>query len=212
VQNGTLGIFVSKGMDKNYANISQDIATKRLAFTSKLAKKVIVGLVFVVVFDFILFPIPTLAAQAGVEEAGISLYSENLANIEEAAGTGINSKLPAEEAFANSLPGAEDLAVKTIGYHTVTAYNSLAGQTDASPCITANGFNLCEHGIEDSVAANWLPFGARIKLPDLYGDRVFVVRDRMNSKYNDRLDIWFKERADAKNFGVKYTKIEVLDH
>jgi hypothetical protein len=47
----------------------------------------------------------------------------------------------------------------------ITAYNSEAAQTDDSPCITANGFNVCQHGQEDTVAANFLKFGTRIKIP-----------------------------------------------
>jgi 3D (Asp-Asp-Asp) domain-containing protein len=93
----------------------------------------------------------------------------------------------------------------------MTAYNSEAAQCDSSPCITANGFNLCEHGIEDSVAANFLKFGTKIRIPELFGDKVFIVRDRMNSRYQNRVDIWMKEKQDALNFGIKYAKIEILE-
>ena len=86
----------------------------------------------------------------------------------------------------------------------------MAGQSDATPCITANGFNLCKHGIEDSIAANFLKFGTKVRIPDLFGDRVFVVRDRMNRRYTDRVDIWMKSYDNARDFGLKYAKIEVL--
>ena len=84
------------------------------------------------------------------------------------------------------------------------------GQTDDSPCITANGFDVCENGVEDTIAANFLPFGAKIKIPELFGDRVFVVRDRMNRRFSNRVDVWMIEKQDAKQFGVKYAKIQVL--
>jgi 3D (Asp-Asp-Asp) domain-containing protein len=93
----------------------------------------------------------------------------------------------------------------------ITAYNSEAAQCDASPCITANGFNVCEHGVEDTIAANFLKFGTKVKIPELFGDRVFVVRDRMNPKHYGRVDVWMKEKADAKQFGVKLARIEVMD-
>lgn len=93
---------------------------------------------------------------------------------------------------------------------TVTAYSSTVDQTDSSPCITANGFNVCEHNKENIIAANFLPFGSRVKMPDLYGDKVFIVQDRMNRRYSYRVDIWMKTREKAKNFGVKYTTIEVV--
>jgi len=97
------------------------------------------------------------------------------------------------------------------GHYAITAYNSEAAQTDASPCTTANGFNVCKHGKEDTIAANFLPFGAKVKIPDLFGDRVFIVRDRMNRRYSNRLDVWMKERSNAVKFGVKRVRIEVLD-
>lgn len=93
----------------------------------------------------------------------------------------------------------------------MTAYNSEVAQTDDTPCITANGFNVCEHGIEDTIAANFLPMGTKVRIPDLFGDRIFIVRDRMNARYPDRVDIWMKHRTDAINFGVKVAKIEVLE-
>ena len=93
---------------------------------------------------------------------------------------------------------------------TITAYNSLPAQTDSTPCITANGFNVCEHGLEDTIAANFLPFGTKVRIPELFGDRIFIVRDRMNPRYSyGRLDVWMKGYGVAKKFGVKYTDIEI---
>lgn len=102
------------------------------------------------------------------------------------------------------------LSVVSESTHTMTAYNSEPGQTDDSPCITANGFNVCKHGIEDTIAANFLPLGTKVKIPDLYGDRIFVVRDRMNKKHPNRVDVWMLDRQDALQFGVKVAKIQVL--
>ncbi|MEK7203003.1 MAG: hypothetical protein AAB653_01680, partial [Patescibacteria group bacterium] len=84
-------------------------------------------------------------------------------------------------------------------------------QCDDSPCITANGFNVCEHETEDVIAANFLPFGAKIRIPELFGERIFVVRDRMNVRFSNRIDVWMVEKNQAKRFGVKYAKIEVLE-
>jgi len=92
-------------------------------------------------------------------------------------------------------------------YHVVvTAYSSTVAQTDSTPFITASG-SYVRDGI---VAANFLPIGARVKLPDLYGEKIFVVEDRMNSRYSDRLDIWMSSQLEAKEFGRQYTRIEVL--
>lgn len=95
--------------------------------------------------------------------------------------------------------------------HVMTAYNSEPGQTDNSPCITANGFNVCEHGKEDTIAANFLKFGTKVQIPELFGDRIFIVRDRMNKKHPNRVDIWMIDKQAALKFGVKTAKIVVLE-
>lgn len=119
-----------------------------------------------------------------------------------------------QEALVPSAEPVEPLEtvteIRSLGIRTMTAYNSEPGQTDDTPCITANGFNVCEHGIEDTVAANFLPFGTKIRIPELFGDRVFIVRDRMNKRYQSRVDIWMLEKSDAKQFGVRRAEIELV--
>ncbi|MFA5318064.1 MAG: hypothetical protein WC323_01130 [Patescibacteria group bacterium] len=96
------------------------------------------------------------------------------------------------------------------GVRTITSYNSEAGQTDGSPCTTANMFNVCEHGIEDTIAANFLKFGTKVRIPELFGNRIFVVRDRMNPRYPDGVDVWMLDKAESKSFGVRRARIEVV--
>lgn len=92
----------------------------------------------------------------------------------------------------------------------VTAYSSTNDQTDSSPCTTANGFDVCENAIENVVAANFLPFGTHVQFPDYFGDREFVVQDRMHPRFSNRIDIWMKSREAAKQFGVKRLKMVVV--
>ena len=112
-------------------------------------------------------------------------------------------------------PVAEDkVPVKTMTVVS-TAYNSLVGQTDNSPCITANGHDLCkqyeEDGFGNTIAANFLPMVTQVKFPELYGDKIFIVRDRMNARYGyGRIDIWLPEYSEAKTFGVKRLKMEIF--
>lgn len=93
----------------------------------------------------------------------------------------------------------------------VTSYSSTADQTDSTPCITANGFDLCANNRENVIAANFLKFGTKVRMPELFGNRVFTVQDRMNARYYYRADVWMIERQDAVKFGIHYTKIEVLE-
>lgn len=105
----------------------------------------------------------------------------------------------------NALAKAEAEKTKKI-LVVITAYSSTVDQTDDTPFITANG-SFVRDGI---VANNMLPFGTKIKIPELYGDKEFVVADRMNSlKSGYYIDIWFPSYLEAKSFGVKKTYIEV---
>jgi 3D (Asp-Asp-Asp) domain-containing protein len=87
-----------------------------------------------------------------------------------------------------------------------TAYSSTPDQTDDTPFITASGSTV-RRGV---VAANWLPFGAKVRLPDYFGEEIFVVEDRMNARYDRRLDIWMATRDQAVNWGVRQVRLEVL--
>lgn len=115
-----------------------------------------------------------------------------------------------ETAAYGRLPVVKSLPVPHTLRIPITAYNSESGQTDATPCIAARGFDLCAHNEEDVVAANFLPIGAQVKIPELYGDRVFTVVDRMNPRYYYRMDVWMREKETAKHFGVKYATVEVF--
>lgn len=99
---------------------------------------------------------------------------------------------------------------KQVMYVPMTAYTSEVAQTDASPCITADGYNVCEANEENVIAANFLPFGTQVRIPEYFGDRVFTVHDRMNRRYTKRVDVWMKNKSDAMQFGVRTLKIEVL--
>lgn len=115
-----------------------------------------------------------------------------------------------KKASAIRLSAAEVPAGRTFSV-TMTAYNSEKAQTDGDPCTTANGFNVCKHGVEDTVAANFLPLGTKIMIPDYFGNRVFVVRDRTARKYSNRVDVWMLKKSDALQFGKRRLTIVVLE-
>lgn len=87
----------------------------------------------------------------------------------------------------------------------VTAYSSTVDQCDGDPFTTANG----KHVKDGFIAGNFLRFGTKVKIPSLYGDKIFSVEDRMNARYDRRLDIWMETREEAKKFGVKYVEVEI---
>jgi 3D (Asp-Asp-Asp) domain-containing protein len=88
----------------------------------------------------------------------------------------------------------------------VTSYNSVPEQTDSTPFTTAMGTRTRD-GV---VATNILPFRTKVRFPDLYGSKVFVVEDRMNARYTNHIDIWSDNVQFSKQFGARYLKMEVL--
>ena len=100
-------------------------------------------------------------------------------------------------------PMEEEVSRMTVD---MTAYSSTEDQTDDSPFITASGAHVAD-GI---VAANFLPLHTHVKIPSLYGEKVFVVEDRMNRRYTQRMDIWMETREEAMRFGLKRVEIVVL--
>ena len=90
---------------------------------------------------------------------------------------------------------------------TLTGYSSTVDQTNSQPFITASGAWVRD-GI---VATNFLPFGTQIRIPRYFGDKIFVVKDRMNQRHNNRVDIWFSSRQQALNFGIKHSYIEIVE-
>ncbi|MDD4901600.1 MAG: hypothetical protein PHE24_00480 [Patescibacteria group bacterium] len=185
---------------------------------NKLIERLLVLISLLTLANLIFFPIPTLAEtenssiNSGIITANFQLVPEN-------KGYNLIQILNPEVMFDGSahpqnghLPQNKGLEAKYSVTAVLTAYNSEIGQTDNTPCITASGFDLCKHGQEDIVAINGVKMGTKVRFPDLFGDRVFVVRDRMNSRYDSsRVDVWMLSRADAKNFGVRVAKMEFLE-
>lgn len=98
------------------------------------------------------------------------------------------------------LPDKKILAV-------ITAYSSTVDQCDDDPFIAASGKRV----YDGMIAANFLPFGTQVKIPSLYGDKIFTVDDRMNARYGyGRMDIWMDApRSEVNAFGVKRVEIEI---
>jgi len=91
----------------------------------------------------------------------------------------------------------------------ITAYSSTPEETDDTPFITASGKTVAD-GV---IANNMLPCGTKVKIPALYGDKVFTVLDRMNKRKSDyHFDVWLPSKDLAINCGVKTAEIEVLEN
>lgn len=196
---------------------------------NRIERIIIRFIAFVLFFDFVLYPYPIMAKEivfedffsldfVGLKSGGEVNYCEanqtaDTVNVvigeikKETTPKAVGVKIVENEVVIQDITG---LKTTNHGYHQLTAYTSEVAQTDNSPCTTANGFNVCEHGVEDTIAANFLKFGTKVRIPELFGNRVFVVRDRMNKRHPDRLDVWFKNKNEAIKFGIKTARVEVV--
>jgi len=92
----------------------------------------------------------------------------------------------------------------------VTAYNSVPEQTDSTPCIAADGTNICRRAAagEKICAANWAPIGTRLRIQ---GWGTCTVADRMNDRYPARVDIFMdKDLTGAIRWGARRIRVEVI--
>jgi 3D (Asp-Asp-Asp) domain-containing protein len=96
-------------------------------------------------------------------------------------------------------------AKKTINL-TVTAYSSTVEECGSTPFTTASGTQVRD-GV---IAANFLPIGTKVRFPDHFGDKIFVVEDRMAARFNKRADIWMPNRELAIQWGVRHVRMEIL--
>lgn len=154
------------------------------------------------VFALVYMALPT--AQALADEGEDFRNAQRLVELEVAALQN-NFKPYGELPEAD---GAEPLYTKAI---TVTAYNSVPGQTDATPCIGAQGTNICTYYLagEQTCAANFVPLGTELYVEGL---GMCTVRDRMNSRYYYRVD-WYMHMdvTAARQFGVQTRDVSVYN-
>ena len=106
----------------------------------------------------------------------------------------------------------KDSVVVSETIRIVTAYNAGdPGQNHGDPCISASGENLCKalSTGKKRCAANFVPLGTKLHI-ERYG--IFVVTDRTNSRYRNRVDIAMKlnEIHKAKQFGKQKLNVKIL--
>lgn len=113
-----------------------------------------------------------------------------------------------ENEVSLTLPQIADVdEVKKTFFSQVTVYHSLPHETSGDPFITALGTRTRD-GV---LASNCLAFGTRVRLPELFGERVFVVEDRLAAgKTCFVLDVWREYNPNNPSFGAPVTKVEIL--
>ncbi|MEW6610489.1 MAG: hypothetical protein AB1352_02595 [Patescibacteria group bacterium] len=167
----------------------------------------------VLLFEFVAFPHSTAASSIHLldNNAGVVREAKHLNNPislpQEEYAAQQASDAPAEIVSPQPLPQTESLALRARYTVVITAYSSTVDQTDSDPWTTASGTRVRD-GI---IAANFLTFGTRVRIPTLFSDKIFYVTDRMHERFSDRVDIWMQTREEALQFGVRVATIEVYE-
>ncbi len=97
-----------------------------------------------------------------------------------------------------------------------TAYNSLGGQTDGTPHITATGTRTRPGVVALSRdLLRVFPYGTRIQIQDLsgrynFGNQVFIVEDTMAARKVGSIDIWLPSYSQAIAFGARQVRITAV--
>jgi len=159
--------------------------------------------------------VPVKSALADAEAATTTLVGADFSSVLAAAAREISKEAvhftkdpnPATVKIATELVEAPKVTViRTYASVPMTAYTSRPEETDDTPFITADG----SHVRDGIVACNFLPFGTKVRIPKLFGDKVFEVHDRMNKRYPYKMDFWMEDLGEARQFGVRRADIEIV--
>ena len=101
----------------------------------------------------------------------------------------------------------------------MTAYTSVASQTDATPNLTASG---AEAGPGTAAASRdllgRLPYGTRVEVVSVSGEGCggwvpetpLTVADTMNARIENHLDVWLETEEQARNWGRCNAVVRVM--
>ena len=175
---------------------------------TNMIKKVLT--IRLIIAILVMSAVPAQASAAFMDFGGISSWFKGRISPAMSAGKlseNIENDLATIKGVALVSANLPLIGVSRVYETIVTAYSSSVDETDDTPFLTASG----EYVRDGIVAANFLPFGTRIRIPEVFGNKIFIVKDRMAAKHAEKVDIWFETKDRAKTFGKKKLNVEVLD-
>ncbi len=144
-----------------------------------------------------------------IERSGIMVQDIEEASTQGESEDDVTSNGAEVQASLNGVDGVR--SPSTVEEHVVemSAYTSRVEETDSSPCISADGTNICEYD-GCVVASNDYKIGTKVEVE---GFGVCTVKDRMNKRYTGtgNMDIYFKyDLQGALAFGRRNVNIKVI--
>lgn len=85
----------------------------------------------------------------------------------------------------------------------VSAYTADSDECGKSDGVTASG-KVATAG--RTIAMDGVPFGTQVRI----NGNIYVVEDRFDGGYSNRIDIFMNTKAEAFNFGRQYIEVEIL--
>jgi 3D (Asp-Asp-Asp) domain-containing protein len=147
-------------------------------------------------------------AHAGLLDDIVGMLTGNTRT--ENADSSIFANMSAMVATSSPVTATSTKVTRTTRRVEVSCYTSEVKQTDASPFIAARG-DYVQYGM---VAANMFPIGTVMKIhgiPTVSDDEIFVVRDRMNTRYQNNVDIWVTDKDMCLHtIGRRMATIEII--
>jgi 3D (Asp-Asp-Asp) domain-containing protein len=126
------------------------------------------------------------------------------------------------------LPQAAGPSATPVYVVRATGYNSLPEQTWGDPHVTATGtrtrFGII--AVSRDLLGGAVPYGSLVRLRDLGGyhngrgegmfqerldaQQLFVVEDTLHARKRNQIDVWFPEKAEALQWGVRKVELELV--
>ncbi len=109
-------------------------------------------------------------------------------------------------AFMSIVTNAQKVQVVRVEGVSISAFTASKKECGKSDGITASGVKVHD-GV---IACNFLPFGTKVRIPSMYGDKVFTVYCRLKKGYVNHVDIYTKLVSTALRIGRRTCDIEVI--
>lgn len=163
------------------------------------------GVLIILIMAGILVGIlPISKSGAQKTDAGLDLIKNSDLEIPQYLTIQSNSFLPITAFTSDGFSEGEKLI------RVVTAYYPVPWETDDEPCIIASGMNVCKIDLEKRkicACSRKYPFGTKF----LINGEVWECQDRLNIKYDDRIDLLVKNKQEMKNWGKRTIEVIKLD-
>ena len=107
-------------------------------------------------------------------------------------------------AVIDSLTANPNYPLKWLGICAVSKYTASRDETDDTPTLTAYMYNLTANDYNKVGACNFLPYGTEVFIDSIGW---ITIVDKMHRRYQTNIDVFCKNKKDAKEWGIKIVNV-----